>query len=345
MKYIILSITFLFFCVSCEERYRKFVFNNSEAVKVSILQDSSEIGLPLEMIKYNDYLFISDFRGDSLLWIYHVCNNKMVKKYAPVGEGPNEFLSPIQFILIDSTFIIHNRWHFNSGKYIFNKADLTFSQIEEKISLSTDIDMIFPLNNNSYVASGRFKNSRFVILNNQGKITSTFGDYPDYNSEEVNIPNFPKFMFHQTQFTGNYKENLLACVSSHVIEVYDLSSITPKRVFRTLLSPYKYKYSEGDEWATAAAIKNTEKGVRRIYSTNKYIYLLYDPNIESQEREGYNIMENEIWIFDWTGKAVLKVFPDLNITSFCVDELDNVIYCIVNNPEPTISKINIKNLI
>ena len=205
--------------------------------------------------------------------------------------------------------------------------------------------MIFPLNNNSYVASGRFKNSRFVILNNQGKITSTFGDYPDYNSEEVNIPNFPKFMFHQTQFTGNYKENLLACVSSHVIEVYDLSSITPKRVFRTLLSPYKYKYSEGDEWATAAAIKNTEKGVRRIYSTNKYIYLLYDPNIESQEREGYNIMENEIWIFDWTGKAVLKVFPDLNITSFCVDELDNVIYCIVNNPEPTISKINIKNLI
>ena len=54
-------------------------------------------------------------------------------------------------------------------------------------------------------------------------------------------------------------------------------------------------------------------------------------------------MENEIWIFDWTGKAVLKVFPDLNITSFCVDELDNVIYCIVNNPEPTISKINIKN--
>ena len=47
----------------------------------------------------------------------------------------------------------------------------------------------------------------------------------------------------------------------------------------------------------------------------------------------------------WTGKAVLKVFPDLNITSFCVDELDNVIYCIVNNPEPTISKINIKNLI
>ncbi len=313
MKYIILSITFLFFCVSCEERYRKFVFNNSEAVKVSILQDSSEIGLPLEMIKYNDYLFISDFRGDSLLWIYDVCNNKMVKKYAPVGEGPNEFLSPIQFILIDSTFIIHNRWHFNSGKYIFNKADLTFSQIEEKISLSTDIDMIFPLNNNSYVASGRFKNSRFVILNNQGKITSTFGDYPDYNSEEVNIPNFP--------------------------------SITPKRVFRTLLSPYKYKYSEGDEWATAAAIKNTEKGVRRIYSTNKYIYLLYDPNIESQEREGYNIMENEIWIFDWTGKAVLKVFPDLNITSFCVDELDNVIYCIVNNPEPTISKINIKNLI
>lgn len=79
MKYIILSITFLFFCVSCEERYRKFVFNNSEAVKVSILQDSSEIGLPLEMIKYNDYLFISDFRGDSLLWIYDVCNNKMVK--------------------------------------------------------------------------------------------------------------------------------------------------------------------------------------------------------------------------------------------------------------------------
>lgn len=41
-------------------------------------------------------------------------NNCFVNQMLPQGQGPDEFLSPVEFFLSDSSAFIHNRWHFTA---------------------------------------------------------------------------------------------------------------------------------------------------------------------------------------------------------------------------------------
>ncbi|MCS2280371.1 TolB-like 6-bladed beta-propeller domain-containing protein [Bacteroides thetaiotaomicron] len=197
MKYIQLLV--LFILVSCTVPVEKISFEKVEDRKATVLQETF-IGVPLEMDSKEDIVYISDFRGDSLLWCYNVSKRSLVGKMIARGEGPGEFLSPIQFILSDSMMFVHNRWHFTAQNYSYNSDNKTLTPLGSLIHFPTDIDMVYLLSDETYVASGRFPDCRFVILDKNGNVISRCGNYPDYNQEEKDIPNFPKFMFHQSIF-------------------------------------------------------------------------------------------------------------------------------------------------
>ncbi|MCS2280372.1 BF3164 family lipoprotein [Bacteroides thetaiotaomicron] len=70
----------------------------------------------------------------------------------------------------------------------------------------------------------------------------------------------------------------LAAVTSHVFELWDSNSDSLLLQKRVLLSSYGYQYNVGNESASAVANDDVETGVKRIYTTDNYIYMLYDPN-------------------------------------------------------------------
>jgi hypothetical protein len=338
----VLCLLPLIFNNSCVQKDYKTVFEKVENVKIILLSDSSTIGIPLDMKVYKEYLFISDFHGDSLIWMYNTNQNKMIKKYAPKGIGPTEFQSPIQILNNDSIFIIHNRGHYTFRKYLFNSDSFEFEDIIERNTISTDIDMICSIGN-KYVASGRFNEGRYALLDENGSILDFFDEYPNYNKDEIEIPNFPKFMFHQTRFTYNKKKKLLASITNHVLEILDCSQNIPIRQRQVLLSSYKYTYQVGDGWARAHAAKDNEVGVQHVASTNEYIYMLYNPNTAINHARNKEYLMNEIWIFDWDGNPIYKIIPDMHIICMCVDESKQVVFCIINDPDPTIAffKLNV----
>lgn len=343
MKVYYVFYLFCIFLTSCSFN-KEIKFDKIEHIKCILSQDSSLIGTPLEMKLINPYLLISDFRGDSMLWIYNIERNKMIKREMPIGIGPEEYQPPIQILLLDENIVnIYNRWHYNWNLFEFNTSNALFQRIQERKSISTDIDMLLPITNCRYIASGRFKDGRYAILDSIGNITNYCGDYPSFLPGEESIDNFPRFMFHQSQFAYNKENNYILSVTSHVLDILKDTINTPILKKRILLSPYKYKYQYGDDWASAQRDKNTERGVVRVDATNKYIYLLYNPNtMQTKESE---TKKNEIWIFNWKGEPIKKIIPDYTIDCFCVDEWDNVIYCIVEAPEPTIAKMNIRSSI
>lgn len=336
-KLLILS-SFFILCNGCE-KLEKCHFNKICKKEIIQLQETF-ISIPLEMKKQKDFLFISDFRGDSLLWIYDL-KHSIVKRIIPRGEGPNEFLSPIQIAITDSTLFIHNRWHYSAKLYSFNYTDFTINPIGETIKLPTDIDRLLVIDSNSYIASGRFEKSRYVKLDVNGNIVTNFGKYPNYLQDEENIPNFPKFMFHQSMFAYNKSKDLIASSTQHVLDILENAINIPKIKKRILLSSYKYKYATGDGWASANGSSNTEIGVEDIYSTAQFIYLLYNPNKTKDKYSSTKSLNNEIWIFNWDGNPIKKIHTNMNIISFCIDENDQECYCIVNNPNPTISTFDL----
>ncbi|WP_024995203.1 BF3164 family lipoprotein [Phocaeicola paurosaccharolyticus] len=338
MKYLLIII--LFTLLGCNSKSSKIEFEKNTHSNVNKILETF-VSVPLEMRKIGNIVFVTDFRSDSLLFCYDIKKRTIIKRLLPRGKGPNEFLSPVQLIFLDSLALIHNRWHFSARYFKIDLLKLNFTPFGEIVRFSTDIDMVYPLSDKRFIASGRFKDGRFAILNECGKILSYCGDYPQYNHDEINVPNFPKFMFHQSMFGYKAKQKCLTSVTSHVLELWSYSDDTLTLKKRILLSPYKYKYSMGDGLANANEDDNDEKGVQRIYTTDNYIYMLYDSNTEKMAQKSEDKNNNEIWIFDWNGSPIQKIHINSKIKCFCVDESENKIYCIINNPEPSIGSFNI----
>lgn len=339
MKYIQILIFFLLF-TACKNQKENLFFQEEIDVKIQFIKEIF-VGIPLEMEKYKNNLYVSDFRGDSLLWCFDVENFNKCKRMLPKGEGPNEFLSPIQYFVTDSSLIVHNRWHYSAQKFEYSSKNFSIVPNNDRIKLSTDIDMIFPLSGNKYVASGRFNDCRFVIMDELGKIISKCGNYPTYGKEEDSYPNFPKFMFHQSMFGYNRSENLLTSVTSHVLDIWSFIGDSLLLKKRVLLSPYEYEYKDGKDWASALPKDWVEIGTKRIYTTEKNIYVLYSPNTREMKYRRKDILNSEIWIFDWYGNPIRKIKVDQKLICFCVDEKEHKIFCIMNSPEPSIGVIPI----
>ena len=329
---VLIIVMFLIGCVGCNSS-EKIFFDNEYDVSVETVMETY-IGIPLEMEIKNNFLFVSDFRGDSLLWMFDL-NTGNVKRSLPLGEGPRNFLPPVQYFFSDSTFVVHNRWHFNLRYCKIDSNNWEIVSVDESYKLSTDIDMIYPLGNNYWVASGRFPDCRFLIMDKTGKIVSRCGDYPSFMEGENSISNFPKFMFHQSMFGFQKDSSRLVSVTGHVMDLWDYTGNDLILNRRQLLSPYTYSFKEGDFSA-----KNIEKGAERIYCTDKYIYIQYNPNTNEDIYKKKDYLKSEIYILKWDGRPVMKLNVNKQIICFCVDEDNSRIYCIFNNPDPSIGVLN-----
>lgn len=278
----VIIIAVLLITISCKKE-DKVHFKEVTAMQVDSLEETF-INIPLEMIFYKNYILMSDFNGDSLVHIFDTTKNKIIRRSAYRGDGPNDFLSPLQLVnLNDSVIFINNRWHYNFGNFqLCDKLEFTISG-KRHYTVSTDVDMVFPLDNKRYIASGRFNEGRYALLNNNGQVIQSFGNYPHYMKGENKIPNFPKFMFHQSIFAVNQSRNLLVSVTSHTLEIMDYSSFIPIIKKKMQLSNYKYNFEYGDYWSRSYKDKRIENGVQRISVTDKFIYLLYDPNKDNNK--------------------------------------------------------------
>lgn len=325
-------------CVSCTNKSEIVQFPEIRNVYFEKLFETY-VSIPLEIQKEKNIIYISDFRGDSLLWCYNLNDTSVVKRLLPKGIGPDEFLSPVQFFFSDSTIYVYNRWHFYGKKSLFDKDSLILKPLTEMVKYPTTIDMICPLTDNRWIASGRFDDNRYIILNNNGEIISKGGNYPEYKEGEKEIPNFPKFMFHQSILGFNKLKSRILSVTSHVLDLWDFSRDKLILYKRILLSPYDYNYNMGEDWASAEPIGEIENGVRRAYVSPEYIYLLYDSNTLNLKKDKEDNLNSEIWIFDWEGMPVQKLQINAKLICFCVDEKENTIYGVLNDPEPSVCRI------
>ena len=118
-KNIILLFTLALPLFSCSESQKRVSFSESTTAKSTALKEAF-ISIPMDIKKKGDILYAGDFKGDSLLYCYSLSEQRFVNQMLPQGQGPDEFLSPVEFFLSDSSAFIHNRWHFTAQNYTFN---------------------------------------------------------------------------------------------------------------------------------------------------------------------------------------------------------------------------------
>lgn len=339
MKIQLLALTLLL--VSCSESQKRVSFSESTAAKSTVFTEAI-ISIPMDIKKRGDILYVSDFNGDSLLYCYSLSKERFINKMLPQGQGPGEFLSPVEFFISDSSVFIHNRWHFTAQNYTFDANDFSIRPQGELIHLPMNFDRIYPLSESRFVASGVFDDCRFLILDNNGNVISKCGSFPNYQSEEEAVPNMAKAMFHQSQFGYHTARKRLACATSNVLELWDYAPDTLTLHKRLLLASYHYLFESTPDGVYAESDNpDAELGARGIAVSDKYVYVLYNPNTHRMHEEHKETQKSEIWVFDWDGKPVRKILIDTQVQCFCVDETDTAFYCVMAAPDHCIGVVPI----
>lgn len=339
MKAHLLALTLLL--VSCSGSQRSVSFSESMPAK-SVTLTEAFISIPMDIKKRGDVLYVSDFNGDSLLYCYNLSEQCFLRQMLPQGQGPDEFLTPVEFFMSDSTVFIHNRWHFTAQNYTFNANDFSIKAKGELMHLPMNVDRIYPISESRFIASGVFDDCRFLILDHKGNVISKCGSFPSYQDEEEAIPNMAKAMFHQSQFGYNTLRKRLVSATSNVLELWDYTQETLKLHKRLLLAPYHYLYESTPDGVSAETDNpDAELGARGIAVSNDYVYVLYNPNTHQMHEEHKETQNSEIWAFDWDGNPIRKILVDAQIECFCVDEMNAAFYCVMAAPDHCIGKVTL----
>lgn len=327
---ILFILTVVYGCNHKTDKNIEFAF--SEDAIVEELNNSPFLGMPLDMKNHENNIYISDFYGDSLLIRYNTESN-VFTKFGVKGNGPNEILSPSTLSVKDNKVYVYSKSNFKFGYFDFMNEDslISSSNYHFLFTPSSSTSDIAVLRNNSFISSGYYKDGRYIVMDNKGDITNVFGEYPEYSEGEKDRPFDVKAMFHQVTFETNHNLQKVVAVSNYVMDIIDYSN--PDFTYqRVLLKDYSYDFEKGDLLRTKRS-ESTVKGAVCVSSSDNYIYVLFNPNTKVNSD-----LNNEIWIFDWTGKAVKKIFLDIKIDLITVTS-DNSIYAISQTEEPSIVEV------
>lgn len=333
----ILVVLFLSIFIGCKlETENKIEFAVTENAIGEEVNNSPFLGMPLDMKNHDNNLYISDFYGDSLLIRYNM-ENEVFTKFGAKGNGPNEILSPSTLSVKGKKVYVYSKSNSKLGYFdILNEDSLISSSNYHFIfTPSSSTSEITVLSNNSFISSGYYEDGRYATVDEKGDIIRVFGEYPDYSDGEKDRPYDVKAMFHQVIFETNHNLQKVVAVSNYVMDIIDYSN--PKITYqRILFNDYSYDFEKGDFLKTKSS-ELIPKGAISVSLSDQYIYVLFNPNIKLSDD-----LKNEIWMFDWTGKSVKKIIPDIKINLITVTS-DNTIFAITQSDDPKIVKIKSEN--
>ncbi len=290
-----------------------------------------EFLIPLQITYTDGRFFIPDFHGDRMIHEIKREPFEWVHDFGARGKGPAEFIGPLLTWEFNSQLFVFDRRVFRLGVFdIMTPNNSSAYNYSELFYVESTVNQLISLNNDTYLAAGYFEDGRYAVLDSLGRAKSFFGPYPAFMAGENRIPDDAKAMFHQVQFTANHGEEKIAALSSHVMDIIDISEHVPEIISRIKLGDYEYDHQSGTTLRTTLK-DGFAFGVRSVTSCSKYIYVLNNPRIKGDvaNEEQANI---EILIFDWNGKPAGKhhVFCDVILIQ-AVDS--TTLYGITKNQE------------
>jgi hypothetical protein len=337
MRHIILLIV-LFFLFACSDRKNNYkdVFEIKKNVELNLIEYPDILGLSMQLLKKDSLFLINDFRGDSLIHVFDMKNMQLIRKIISVGNGPNEFISPLEIHFTDNNLYIFYRQAFLLYSLPNSMILEEGENMKKLFQAPSKANHLYPLSDSVFISSG-FYQKRYALIDQKGQVFKEFGEYPAYWGGEDDIPVEARAMFHQTNFLKHPNIPYLLTYSSHIIEIYDIvNSNDPVLIKNILMGKYNYDYTVGNI-LTANKRADTERGIVYVAYSHKYIYVVYDPNKNMNEED----KGSQICVYDWNGNPIELLQFDKNISCLVIDEDEKKGYVIAANPNDSLMYFDI----
>lgn len=334
MKIIFPILILCLFLVQCDNKDKSsYTFYNEKNISFNEINYPELLGFTLQIKIADSLLFINQFHEDSLIAVFNTNRNRIEKKIISKGNGPGELMPPLDIQISDNQLYILSRPlfllnHISMENLLKNDVDF-----HKDYQMPPKSDCFLPLNDSLFVFSGLW-GKRYACLNLASDSIRTFGDFPNYWSEEKDIPDDAKAMFHQCFFGKHPNKNIFVSCSGYILETYqyDDKNEVPQMLRQMQLGKYSYRYVTNGMISTKLK-EGSDPSVTELACTEDYIYLV----VQSKE----NRKNRDIMVFDWDCRPVKLLKSNKPILCLTVDEKNNKGYCIIEDPEEKLFYFNL----
>ncbi len=324
--YIIIGI---FILISCSKHSTNIKYEN---ISPTIVYDSIETRMPGQLFLYEKYFVWTDpFEIEGQAHIIDLKSNKEIKKIVNIGEGPDDFITPIFIKSFSNQLIIGDINRNKIGYYSFNNID---KQSKTEIQIKRE--------------NTKDKN-RIIEIEKDNFLFFDAGLKQPFNYKGINFGKNPI-----DKNVGNKKEIYQGNIA--------YSNLNEYLIYSTILFPYMAAYKRNGDyfelvWEKTGDIdydiidnnirlNYRKKGISELTLTKDYIVALQrdyatDPTDETTVGRDFDKLPKTLFIYDYNGnlKKILNFkLPIIRISSY---SNENTIYIIGLNPDFTLMKYNI----
>lgn len=294
------------------------------------------LGGPNAMAILDSILVVVDVKSDSLFHFFNIKAGKYIRKSGVRGHGPSEFTVVSSLNLYDKgsfSFYDINKKKFYKMNFLKNN-DVQFTPLFSVDSIFPF--KVYPLSNDQFITSGLYDNYRFSLMGSDGRVQSTFGEWPFRDESEKKVSGQIRaqaYMF-ELAISPSKTKFLASLYSADILAFYQMSADSIHLIKESILSYPDYKYRNNP-----TNFSGTSKEAPMYYlcaaCSDDYIYVLYSG--KTFRKHGLGAFGgNEIYVYTWKGDKIAVIKSDKILRELCLSEDGKSMYAIADDPNPVL---------
>lgn len=276
---------------------------------------------PGSMILYEDeeFLIKDNFKGDSFVdKIYY--NKDSIVSIARSGQGPNEFLWLKTFQKEpDGTLLAYDAQTRKIHNLSLSGKIQSTQEVDYSLFNVIRIDTFFISSLFDYKEDSK-ANQRYALLDRQGQIIRSFGDFPN---DGIEVPNSLKTFAYQGTMIGNQRNRRMAFATRNgvILDIFEIGKDSVRTIIQRHDINAKYK---DINIPNAFGVEHADDdlfGSLDMTATDNFIYILYSGKYwerKTEESLEKALRARHIFVYDWDGNPVCQLETDINLMNICI---------------------------
>jgi len=192
-KSVLVLFISLLMLIGCSTEFEKYTYTNYKELKSPekevnlhsrVIINGDETNRAGDFVIVRDHLLLIDYQADEFIKIFDLKSHKLLKSFGRHGQGPSEFIQPVQIILSPkdkNVFWIFDLSTKQLKKYDINNVLNNEFRPERIIRLKGEngFNIHFVITpDDKILVTGFYVNGRINIFNMDGDLIKTIGKIP-----------------------------------------------------------------------------------------------------------------------------------------------------------------------
>lgn len=258
------------------------------------------------------------------------------------GQGPNDFLHPFSFQLINDDLV--GVVDMSANMYLEFRIPKENDEIEiiKRIKFDTTPFRMIKTAFDQHIGLS-MQEGLFILVDSTGKAIKSFFEYPYRNKEERQLDNKHRAFAYQGSLSANPSKTkcVYTSMSGDIIHFYELENNNIKLITKIENEYPRYKNDSNAESSGVIFGSNNRIGHISSYATEDFVYTLFS----GKKLEEPNSYEASILrVFDWKGMLKNEYKLDIPCSFLCVSEDESRLWAIATTPETSLVYFDLQNL-